>query len=186
MRNIDLSKCWINGAPPPKDPDAADVNEHGSLIAFQIHVCRFLREWLPLAPVYAQKKPGVLSYADKQTVADEVNKALQTIGISMVVGLDTGTVKSAMKNAIVFSPFSFVVNIAESPLTNRGTNGSRITASRCAEHVLLCLAGASLGGGVCEIKGFEVDGVQGKLQTAKVTVSTSYTIIPQESLLVAQ
>lgn len=186
MRNIDLSKCWLNGTPPPAAPSADDINEHGSLIAFQIHVCRFLTEWLPLAPVYAQKRIGVLSYADKKTVAAEVNHALRRIGLSMVVGLDTGTVKSGMRSAICFSPFSFVIHIAESPITNRGARGCKITASRCAENIMLCFAGAQLGNGVCEIKGFEVGGEEGKLQTAQVTVSTSFTIIPPESLLVAQ
>lgn len=183
MPNIDLTKCWLNGAPPSASPLADDINEHGSLIAFQIHACRFLTEWLPLAPLYAQKRIGVLSYADKKTVAAEVNHALRRIGLSMVVGLDAGTIKSAMRGAVCFSPFSFVVNIAESPITNRGASGCKITASRCAENVMLCFAGAQLGNGVCEIKGFEVGGEEGKLQTAQVTVSTSFTIIPPDSLL---
>lgn len=183
MPNIDLSKCWLTGAPPPKDPSAEDIETYGSLVAFQIHVCRFLREWLPLAPVFSQDKPGVLSYADKKTVEAEVNAALKSIGISLVVGLDSGTRNASLRNAITFNPFTFVINIAESPTTNRGANGSKMTASRCAEHVMLCLAGATLGNGSCDVKGFITGGEEGVYQTARVTLSTAYTIIPPASLL---
>jgi hypothetical protein len=183
MPNIDLTKCWLNAAPPPAAPDAADIEEHGSLIAFQIHVVRFLTEWLPLAPVVSQAKPGAITYADKKTVATDVTKALQSIGLSMVVGLDSGTRNSAMRHAVTFNPFSFVINIAESPITNRGSKGTGITASRCAEHVMLCLSGATLGNGSCDVKAFSTGGEEGILQTAQLTFSTAYAIVPSASLM---
>lgn len=185
MPNIDLSKCWTTGAPPAAAPDAADIEVHGSLIAFQIHVVRFLTEWLPLAPVVSQAKPGAITYADKKTVASDVAAALRSIGISMVVGLDSGVRNAAFRNAVAFDPFSFVVNIAESPVTNRSASGTNITASRCAELVMLCLSGASLGNGCCAVKSFTTGGEQGAFQTAEVTFSTAYAIIPPASLLEA-
>ena len=181
--NLDLSKIWLTGAPPPAAPDSANIEEHGSLVAFQIHVVRFLTEFLPLAPVTGQAKPGACTYADKKTVESDVAKALQAIGISMVVGLDSGTRNAAMRNSVSFDPFSFVVNIAEAPITNRGSSGTGITATRCAELVMLCLSGASLGNGSCAVKSFSADGEQGALQTAEVTFSTAYIIAPPASML---
>ncbi len=183
MATLDLAKLWLNAAPPPRAPEATDIETHGSLIAFQIHVVRFLTEWLPLAPVISQKRPGSCTYADKHTVASDVIAALKAIGISMVVGLDSGTRNASMLNAVSFDPFSFVVNIAESPLTNRGKTGTGITATRCAELVMLCLSGASIGNGCCAVKSFTAGGEQGALQTAEVTFSTAYIIAPPASLL---
>ncbi len=181
--NIDLSKIWTTGAPPPAAPAAEHIEEHGSLIAFQIHVVRFLTEFLPLAPVTGQSRPGACVYADKKTVAADVSKALQSIGISMVVGLDSGTRNAATRHSVAFDPFSFVVNIAEAPITNRGKTGTGITATRCAELVMLCLSGASLGNGCCAVKSFTAGGEQGALQTAEVTFSTAYVIAPPASML---
>ena len=65
MPNIDLTKCWINGAPPQAAPLQTDISEHGSLIAFQLHAVRFLESWLPLAPIIAQNKKAI-TYADKK------------------------------------------------------------------------------------------------------------------------
>lgn len=183
MANLDLAKIWINGAPPPAAPATDDINEHGSLIAFQIHVCRFLREFIPLAPIINQTRPGACTYADKKTVASDVAAALKGIGISMVVGLDSGTRNAALRNSVSFDPFAFVVNIAEAPVTNRGSSGTGITATRCAELVMLCLSGASLGNGCCAVKSFSADGEQGALQTAEVTFSTAYIIAPPASML---
>lgn len=183
MPNLDLAKLWLNAAPPPAAPDAGDIEEHGSLIAFQIHVVRFLTEWLPLAPVVSQAKPGSITYADKKTVASETDNALKSIGISLVVGLESGIRTASLKNAVAFDPFTFVVNIAESPITNRGSKGTGITASRCAEHIMLCLSGASLGNGCCAVKSYSTGGELGALQTAEVSFSTAYAIIPPASLL---
>lgn len=183
MANLDLAKCWTTGTPPPAQPDAADVSLHGALVAFQMHVCRFLREWLPLAPVVAQGKPGAITFADKKTIASDVEASLRSIGISLVVGLDTGTRAAAALHAIAFDPFTFVINIAESPVTNRGEKGTGITASRAAELVMLCLSGVRLGNGVSAVKSFSVGGEEGSLQTAEVTFQTSYTITPPASLL---
>ena len=183
MANLDLSKIWTSGAAPAAMPPDADIAEHGSLVAFQMHVCRFLREWLPLAPVAAQAKPGAITYADKKTVAADVEASLRAIGISLVVGLDTGTRATAALHALAFEQFSFVVSIAESPVTNRGDKGTGISASRAAELVMLCLSGVRLGNGVSAVKSFSVGGEEGSLQTAEVTLQTSYTIAPPASLL---
>ena len=183
MATLDLAKLWLNAAPPPKSPDATDIETYGSLIAFQILVCRWLTEFLPLAPIISQKRPGACTYADKHTVASDVSAALKGIGISMVVGLDSGTRNASTRNAVSFDPFSFVVNIAEAPLTNRGKTGTGITATRCAELVMLCQSGASLGNGCCAVKSFTAGGEQGALQTAEVTFSTAYIIAPPASML---
>jgi len=100
-----------------------------------------------------------------------------------VVGLESGTRKSAMRHAVALDPFTFAVNVAESPVTNRGASGSGITASRCAEIVILCMSGARLGNGVCALSSFTVGGEEGSLQTAELTFATSYTITPPASWL---
>ena len=182
MPNIDLTKCWINGAPPQAAPLQTDIAEHGSLIAFQLHAVRFLEDWLPLAPIIAQNKKAI-TYADKKTVAADVETTLRSIGISLIVGLDSGIRNAAMRNAVSFDPFTFVVNIAESPITNRGPRGTGITASLCAELVMLCFAGASIGNGGCSVKAFQTGGEEGTLQTAEVTLSTAFIITPPASML---
>lgn len=183
MPNIDPSKIWTSGAAPAAMPPDADIAEHGSLVAFQIHVVRFLAEFLPLAPVTGQAKPGACTYADKKTVAAEVERSLRSIGLSIVVGLDAGTRNTAALHAVAFDPFSFSVSIAESPVTNRGASGTGISASRCAELVMLCLSGVRLGNGISAVKSFAVGGEEGTLQTAEITFQTAYTISPPASLL---
>lgn len=181
--NLDLTKCWIAGAPPDAQPSAEDIAALGALVAFQAHVCTFLRAWLPLAHVVAQAKPGAISYADKKTVAAEVERSLRSIGLSIVVGLDAGTRNTAALHAVAFDPFTFSVSIAESPVTNRGASGTGISASRCAELVMLCLSGVRLGNGISAVKSFAVGGEEGTLQTAEITFQTAYTISPPASLL---
>ena len=182
MATIDLSKCWTTGSPPQPAPYAEDIATHGALIAFQMHVVRFINAWLPLAPVGNQTK-NAITYADKKTVISDVTNSLRSIGISLVIGLDSGIRNSAMRNAVSFDPFTFSVRIAESPVTNRGPRGTGITATHCAELVMLCFAGASLGSGCCSVKSFATGGEEGTLQTADVTFATSYIITPPASLM---
>jgi len=87
MRQLDLKKCWVGGGEPGPELDADDLEKEGALVAFQKKVCAVLPLWKPLAPVFAQKRPGVCVYEDKKTIASEVESALQAVGISMVVGL---------------------------------------------------------------------------------------------------
>ena len=183
MANIDLAKLWASGAPPAAMPADALILEHGSLVAFQIHVVNFLSAFLPLAPVVGQDRPYAITYADAKTVAADTVKALRNIGLSLVVGLESGTRKTSLLHAVAFDPFTFVVNIAESPVTNRGASGSGVTAARCAELVMLCLGGSRLGNGSCAVSAFQVGGEEGALQTAEVTFATAYTITPPASWL---
>lgn len=183
MADIDLAKLWASGAPPAAMPADALIEEHGSLVAFQIHAVAWLSAFLPLAPLVGQSRPHTITYADAKTVAADTVKALRNVGLSLVVGLESGTRKSALRHAVALDPFTFVVNIAESPVTNRGASGSGITASRCAELVILALSGARLGNGVCALTAFQVGGEEGALQTAEVTFATAYTITPPASWL---
>jgi hypothetical protein len=178
MANIDLTKCWTTGEPPQRDPLAEDITKHGALIAFQMHVIRFLEQWLPLAPVANQTKKGAITYADKKTVLSDVINSLRSIGISLVVTLESGKRNSAMMYAMTFDPFVFSVRVGESPKTNRGTNGTGMTATAVAEQIMFCLSGAQLGNGTCKINSFMIGGEEGELQTAEVTISTAYAIIP--------
>lgn len=186
MANLDPSKIWTSGAAPAAMPPDADIAEHGSLVAFQIHVCGILASFLPLAPVIAQRKPGALTWADKKTVASDVAAALKSIGLGIVVSLDAGTRKSSMLHAVALDPFGFTVDIAESPVSNRGPSGTGITASLAAELVMLCLSGLRLGNGVCAVRSYSLGGEEGTLQTAEVTFTTAYTITPPASMLAAE
>lgn len=183
MANIDLTKCWTTGAPPQAMPLEEDITKYGSLIAFQKHAIRFIEQWLPLAPIVNQDRANVITYADKKTVVSDVSKTLQTIGLSMVVGLESAKKTSALIHAITFDPFTFAVNIAENPITNRGSRGSGMTASAVAENVMMCFAGTLLGNKSCSIVSFVTGGEEGTLQTAEVKISTAYTIMPPASLL---
>ena len=40
MADIDLAKLWASGAPPAAMPADALIDEHGSLVAFQIHAAK--------------------------------------------------------------------------------------------------------------------------------------------------
>lgn len=181
--NIDLTKCWLNAAPPSPLPTAAELAEFGALVAFQIVAVRFLSEWLPLAAVAGQAKPGAITYADKKTVASETVAALRSVGISLVVALDSGTRSSAAPHAVYLDPFRFAVRVAESPVTNRGSKGSGVTASRAAELAMLCFSGQRIGNGVASLVSFSVDGEEGTLQTADVVLQTSYLIPTPAELL---
>lgn len=88
-----------------------------------------------------------------------------------------------MLHAVALDPFGFTVDIAESPVTNRGPSGTGITASLAAELVMLCLSGLRLGNGVCAVRSYSLGGEEGTLQTAEVTFTTAYTITPPASML---
>jgi hypothetical protein len=180
---IDPAKCWQDGAPPAPLPTAGELAEHGALVAFQLVCVRFLRAWLPLAPVAAQRKPGAITYADKRTVAGETNDALRGIGLSMVVSLDSGTRNSATLHSLKLDPLRFAVSVAEAPATNRGAGGTGVTASRAAELAMLCFSGVRIGNGVASVVAFEVGGEEGALQTADVTLQTAYLVPTPASLL---
>ena len=180
---IDPKKCWREGAAPDPLPTDAELAEHGALVGFQIVAVRFLTEWLPLDPVVKQRKPGTIIYADAKTVAAEVQKSLTAIGLSMVVGLDSGTRNSATLHSVKLDPFRFSVSIAESPITNRGERGTGITASCAAELAMLCFSGARVGNGTASVVAFSTGGELGNLQTADITLQTTYLIPTPANLL---
>jgi len=180
---LDLTKCWKDGRAPDPKLDADDIEREGALIAFQKKVCAVLVEWLPLAPVFAQNKPGVLVYEDKRTVASEVATALQAVGISMVVGLKSAVRSSGLKNAITFSPLTFTVSIAEAPITNRGQRGTGITCTRCAELVILALSGLTLANGVVQLSNVSSGGDDGDLQMLTLAFNCALVVTPPENLL---
>jgi hypothetical protein len=173
---MSVADFWANGTPPPKEPPADDVASYGALIAFERHVCTLLRAWLPLAPVVGQNRPETITYADAATIEATTQKALQGIGISIQVDLSQATKKSAMRNALMFQPFSFIVSILEHPVTNRSANGSKLPCKLVAEHIALCLEGTPLGNGQCDVVGIQHLTDKDNLQHSIVHVNTAYLI----------
>ena len=182
---IDPTKCWREGTQPDPLPTDEELAAHGALIGFQLVAVRFLNAWLPLDPIVKQRKPGAITYADKKTIFSEVNETLRAIGLSMIVGLDSGIRNSATLHSIKLDPFRFVISIAENPITNRSARGTNITASRAAELAMLCFSGARIGNGVASVTAFQTDGEEGALQTAEVTLQPSYLIPTPQELLVS-
>jgi hypothetical protein len=109
-----IADFWVDGAPPAKQPSDDDVATLGALVAFQAHVCTFLRAWNPLGAISAQARPYAITYADHATIEANIAKSMQSIGISLLVDLTTATKKSAMRNACLFQPFGFQISIIES------------------------------------------------------------------------
>lgn len=180
---IDPNKCWTTGAPPQPAPYDDDIAEHGSLLAFQIHVCRILAAWLPLAPIANQRRAGAITYADKKTVLSDVVTSLRSIGVSMVITLESGKRNSSLLHSVTFDPITYGVRIAEAPKTNRGPTGTNMSATAVAEQVMLCLSGLRLANGLSKLDSFIMGGEEGDLQTAELTFSTAYAITPPASLL---
>ncbi len=165
---------WLNGAPPPAVPDADEVRQHGAFVAFERHVCRWLREWLPLAPLVNQDREYTITYADAATIEQQVADALQAVGISLVVDLETAVKKSSAKQALVFNPFNFLITVSEAPTANRDTEagGSGLTCKRCADLIALALEGMPIGNGCASLKGIAFPSQGDGEQNAVITFST--------------
>jgi hypothetical protein len=171
-----IADFWVDAAPPAAQPTADDVATLGALVAFQAHVCTFLRSWNPLGAISAQSRPYAITYADHATVAANTAKSMQSIGISLLVDLTQATKKSAMRNACLFQPFGFQVSIVEHPILNRSANGTKLPCKLVAEQVALCLEGAALGNGQCDLKGIQFPTDDDGLQKALVSFETTYLI----------
>jgi len=171
-----IADFWVDGVPPAAQPSADDVATLGALVAFQAHVCTFLRSWNPLGAISAQARPYAITYADHATIEANIAKSMQSIGISLLVDLTTATKKSAMRNACCFQPFGFQVSIIESPTLNRSASGTRLPCKRVAEQVALCLEGTALGNGQCDLKGIQFPTDDIGLQKALVSFETALVI----------
>ncbi len=168
---------WLNGEPPPAVPSDEELREYGAFVAFERLVCRWLLEWLPLAPIVNQEnRPNIITYADDATIESQVSDALTGIGLSIVVDLETAVKRSAMKQAFSFNPFNFMITISEAPTTNRDTagGGSGITAKRAADLIAHAFEGMPIGNGCASLKGISFPDVGDSLQNAVLVFSTSY------------
>lgn len=169
---------WMNGAPPPALATDEKLRELGSFVAFEDLVCQWLREWKPLAALVAQERDYVITYADHATIEQQVADALAAVGIYLVVDLESAVKKSACRQALVLTPFNFMVTISESPTTNRdvASGGSGITCKRCADLVALAFEGMTIGNGCASLKGITFPSVGDGMQNAVVTFSTQLVV----------
>ena len=171
-----IADFWVDGTPPAAQPTEDDVVTMGALVAFQAHVCTFLRSWNPLGAISAQSRPYAITYADHATIEANISKSMQAIGISLLVDLTQATKKSAMRNACLFQPFGFQISIIEHPIVNRTAQGTKLPCKLVAEQVALCLEGAALGNGQCDLKGIQFPTDDVGLQKALVSFETAYLI----------
>jgi hypothetical protein len=171
-----IADFWVDGVPPAKQPTDDAIATLGALVAFQAHVCTFLRSWTPLGAIPAQSRPYAITYADHATIEANIAKSMQSIGISLLVDLTTATKKSAMRNACCFQPFGFQISIIESPTLNRSANGTKLPCKHVAEQVALCLEGAALGNGQCDLKGLQFPTDDIGLQKAVVSFETALVV----------
>lgn len=168
-----IADYWQDGAPPAATPTDDEIATLGNLVAFQAHVCKFLRCWLPLSAISAQSRPYAITYADHATVETNIAKSMQSIGISLLVDLDTASKKSAMRNACVLQPFGFFVSIIENPILNRSASGTQLPCKLVAEHIALCLEGAALANGQADLTGIQYITDDAGLQKARVSFNTA-------------
>lgn len=169
---------WLNGAVPAATPTDDEVKLYGAFVAFERLVCQWLREWLPLAPLIAQERDYTVTYADAETIEQQVSDALQAVGISLVVDLESAVKKSACKQALVFNPFNFIITVSEAPTSNRDTaaGGSGLTSKRCADLITLAFEGQQIGNGCASLKGVAFPDVGDGKQNAVVTFSTQLVV----------
>lgn len=169
---------WLNGSAPAPLPSLADVKEYGAFVSFERHVCQWLREWKPLAALVAQQRDYVITYADHATIEQQVADALASVGMYLVVDLESAGKKSSMKQAFVFNPFNFMVTVSESPISNRDTasGGTGLTCKRCADLVALAFEGMNIGNGCASLKGVTFPSVGDGMQNAVVTFSTQLVV----------
>jgi hypothetical protein len=169
---------WLNGAPPPALPSLAELIEYGDLVAFERVVCQWLTEWKPLAALFAQDRPNIVTYADHATLDDVVNAALSAVGMYIVADLENAVKKSSMKQAFVFNPFNFMVTVTENPLLNRDTasGGTGMTCKRCASLIAKAFEGMTIGNGCASLKGITFPSVGDGQQNAVVTFSTQLVV----------
>jgi hypothetical protein len=139
---------------PARELSAEAVAESGHLVALQRKVVDILSAFTPLDKIQMQSKPGAITYEDAATVRRDVERALAAVGISIVVGIKSGTRGSATRHACHLSPLGFTVSVGENTVTNRSARGSGVTCSRACEQVMLALSGLPLANGVCAFTGF--------------------------------
>lgn len=170
---------WKNSTVPDARPSIAWLREHGSLVAFERMVAElWLPNWLPLAPVFAQDRPNICTYADHGTVDQIATDALQSVGMYIVVDLEQAIKKSAVKQALVFNPFTFLITITEVPVQNRdaASGGTGMSCKQVADAVALAFEGLPIGNGCASLKGITFPSLGDDRQNAVVTLSTSYTV----------
>ena len=174
---IDTSQLWRGGTEPDGTLSEDELAKHGAFVALLRKVVEILRAFQPLSPVDWQSKPGAITHEDAGSILADTEDALRGIGISIVIGLGSGTRQSALKHGAAISPFSFTVSIAEDPVTNRTQRASQITCSAAAELVIIALSGIRLANGTCAFAGFQSLGTESDgLQVTTLTFETALEI----------
>lgn len=175
----DPATLWKNAAVPAARPSLEWLREHGSLVAFERMVAElWLPNWLPLAPLFAQDRENVCTYADAGSVEQITTDALERVGIYLVVDLEQAVKKSSSKQAFVYNPFTFLVTITEVPIQNRETaaGGTGMSCKQVADAVALAFEGMQIGNGTASLKGLTFPSLGDDRQNAVVTFQTSLVV----------
>jgi len=136
---------WLNDQSPDGTLAADDISRFGVIAACQAKIAAMLPLWSALAPL--ADKPHCITWKDKGTVADDVNQAMKTLGLSIMVIFRGGSRKSAYKNAVMLNPAKFEISILEMPKLNRGATGTKISATQVMAEIVKALAGQRLANG---------------------------------------
>ena len=118
--------------------DVDIVRTEGTLVAIQRHTETLLRS----LPEFS----GCAVYIeDSKTIEDDLNNALASVAMSLLVTLgDAQSKPGGHPGAVVLDGLEVIVTIIERPTLNRGTGGSGVTANRAREIVAKELKGVRL------------------------------------------
>ncbi len=170
---------WKNGVAPDPRPSLEWLRESGALVAFERMVAElWLPNWLPLAPVFAQGRENICTFADAGSIEQITTDALDRVGMYLVVDLEQAVKKSSVRQAFVFNPFIFMVTITEVPVQNRdaAAGGTGMSCKRVADAVALAFEGMPIGNGTASLKGITFPSLGDDRQNAVVTFQTSFTV----------
>ncbi len=146
--------AWVGGTAPSGTLLQADITAHGAPGAAQKKLAEYLADWTGLAALAA--KAHCITWADKGTVATDIDLAMRTLGMSCMAIFNGGKRNSAMKNAVLLRPARFTISILERPKLNRASSGTGLPAGVVAGEVCKALEGMPLAQGQISI--MDVDG----------------------------
>jgi hypothetical protein len=169
---------WTGGTPPSGTLLQADIDAHGAPGAAQKKLAEYLAAWVGLAACAA--KTHCITWADKGTVATDIDLAMRMVGLSVMAIFNGGKRNSAMKNAVLLRPARFTISILERPKLNRGSSGIQLPAGVVAGEVCKALEGMPLAQGQISI--MDVDGPI--VGDSADDDSQQYTITLESALLI--
>jgi hypothetical protein len=169
---------WINTTPPSGTLSAENIAALGAPAAAQQKLAEYLAAWNALASLAA--KQYCITWQDKGTVSNDVAKAMQSLGMSVLVMWRGGAKQSAFKNAVLMRPARFEISILELPKLNRGASGTGLSAGRVACEILKALEGMPLAQGQISITDVSSRDTESDGQQMVVSLESALLVADEE------